>query len=307
MNNKALTITYVVKAFPCNYDEGYGNVSIAKKVHRGSGETYLFTSRQALRYSLVNWLVEHGIWKYAQLKSVEQQEEEQRQKVKQYDRQQLEKEFPEEADLFGYMLTFGKGTQAQTRSAVARLTHLISLEPWFGDQELLTNKNFADRIREKLDMANIETGYGYYKYTLSVDLDKVGEDDNFNHHLPKEEKIKRVCDLIEATKFLYRDIRGRREDLKPVFVIGGVYHIKSPFFHNSVILEFKGSKAVINYDALKKVLNAKYTYNGKEITIGELTYRGIQPGEFANDMDIEDSPFEALEKIKEKVKEAFNE
>ncbi|MFN3134566.1 MAG: hypothetical protein ACK44H_03230, partial [Candidatus Kryptonium sp.] len=67
MNRKGLTISYIVKAFPCNYDEGYGNVSIAKKIHRGSGETYLFTSRQALRYSIVNWLVEHGIWKYAQL------------------------------------------------------------------------------------------------------------------------------------------------------------------------------------------------------------------------------------------------
>ncbi|CUS81383.1 hypothetical protein JGI10_00641 [Candidatus Kryptonium thompsonii] len=42
MNRKGLTITYIVKAFPCNYDEGYGNVSIAKKIHRGSGETFLF-------------------------------------------------------------------------------------------------------------------------------------------------------------------------------------------------------------------------------------------------------------------------
>jgi len=92
MNRKGLTITYIVKAFPCNYDEGYGNVSIAKKIHRGSGETFLFTSRQALRYSIVNWLVEHGIWKYAQLTS--------EQGVKQYDPKQLKKEFPEEADLF---------------------------------------------------------------------------------------------------------------------------------------------------------------------------------------------------------------
>jgi CRISPR-associated protein Cst2 len=28
--------------------------------------------------------------------------------------------------------------------------------------------------------------------------------------------------------FLYRDIRGRREDLKPLFAIGGVYDIKNP-------------------------------------------------------------------------------
>lgn len=299
MNKKGITITYIVKAFPCNYDEGYGNVSIAKKVHRGSGETYLFTSRQALRYSIVNWLVEHGIWKYAQLTSAEG--------VKQYEPTQLEKELPEEADLFGYMITAGKRRQAQTRSAVAKLTHLISLEPWFGDQELLTNKNFADRLRENPDMANIDTGYGYYKYTLSIDLDRVGEDENFNHRLTKEEKIKRVCNLIEATKFLYRDIRGRREDLKPVFVIGGIYHKKSPFFHNAVNVDFRGSKTFINWDGIKQVLEAKYEFRGKEIKVEELTLKGIQKGEFGEDLGITVSPFEMLDEIKNKVKEAFNE
>ncbi len=299
MNKKALTITYIVKAFPLNYDEGYGNVSIAKKVHRGSGETYLFTSRQALRYSLVNWLVEHGIWQFASLTSAEG--------VKQYDPKQLEKELPPEADLFGYMITKGKKQQAKTRAAVARLTHLISFEPWYGDQELLTNKNFADRLGENPDMANIETGYGYYKYTLSVDLDKVGKDENFKHSLLEEDKIKRVCDLIEATKFLYRDIRGRREDLKPVFVIGGVYHRKSPFFHNAVNLNFKGSKFSINWEAINQVLEVKYNFNEKEIQVKDLTSIGIQKDEFLSDFQIEKSPFETLEDIKKKVKDAFEE
>jgi len=299
MNKKGLTITYIVKAFPLNYDEGYGNVSIAKKVHRGSGETYLFTSRQALRYSLVNWLVEHGFWQFAQLSSEEG--------VVQYDPHSLEKEFPPEADLFGYMITAGRNAPAKTRSAVARLTHLISLEPWYGDQELLTNKNFADRVGKDPNMANIETGYGYYKYTLSVDLEKVGEDRNFHHSLPMEEKIKRVCDLIEATKFLYRDIRGRREDLKPVFVIGGVYHIKSPFFHNAVGLNLKGSKFSINWEAIKQVLEVKYKFNNEEIIVKDLTSIGIQKDEFLDDLQIEKSPFEALEEIKEKVKNAFRE
>jgi len=302
MNNKALTITYIVKAFPLNYDEGYGNVSIAKKIHRGSGETYLFTSRQALRYSLVNWLVEHGFWQFSSLTSAEG--------VKQYDPKRLEKELPPEADLFGYMITGGKKQQAKTRSAVARLTHLISLEPWYGDQELLTNKNFADRIGENPDMANIETGYGYYKYTLSVDLDKVGEDENFKHSLQNEIKIRRVCDLIEATKFLYRDIRGRREDLKPVFLIGGVYHRKSPFFHNAVSLNFKGSKFSINWEAIKQVLEMKYKFGDREMQVKGLTSIGIQKGEFIdlpNDLQIEKSPFESLEDIKEKIKNAFEE
>lgn len=296
MNRPSLTITYIVKAFPCNYDEGYGNVSIAKKVHRGSGETYLFASRQALRYSIVNWLVEQKIWKYAQLTSAEG--------VKQYNPEQLRSEFPQEADLFGYMITAGRGQQAKTRSVVAKLTHLISLEPWFGDQELLTNKNFADRLKENPDMAKVETGYSYYKYTLSVDLDKVGEDDNFNHHLQKEEKIRRVCNLIEATKFLFRDIRGRREDLKPLFVIGGVFPIKSPFFHNSVNIEFRGSKPYITWEGIKQVLETMINEKNK---VNDFTFKGIQKGEFGDDFGINESPFEALDKIKEEIVKAYNE
>lgn len=299
MNKKGLTITYIVKAFPCNYDEGYGNVSVAKKVHRGNGQTYLFTSRQALRFAIVNWLVEHKMWQYASLTSTEG--------VIQYDPAELEKKFPEEADLFGYMITAGRGKGAKTRASVAKLTHLISLEPWYGDQELLTNKNFADRLKVNPNMANIEIGYGYYKYTLTVDLDKVGEDENFKHHLPKEDKIKRVHALIEATKFLYRDIRGRREDLTPVFVVGGVYQIKSPFFHNAVNIEFKGLKPYINYESLKQVLEAKYTIESNEIKIGDLTHLGIKFGEFGDDLGVKNSPFEALDKIKEEVERAFYE
>lgn len=299
MDRKALTITYLVKAFPCNYDEGYGNVSVVKKVHRGSGETYLFTSRQALRYSIVNWLVENGMWRYANLTST--------QGVKQYNFDTLKKEFPEEADLFGYMITTGRGAKSFTRPAVAKLTHLISLEPWFGDQELLTNKNFADRCNENPDMANIETGYGYYKYTLSVDLDRVGEDNNFAHHLTLEEKKRRVCDLIEATKFLFRDIRGRREDLKSLFVIGGVFHKKSLFFHNGVNLYFKGKTPVINWEGIKQILEATYQIASTDIKIGDLTYMGIQKGEFVDDLDIKQSPFEVLDKIKEEVSKSYSE
>lgn len=294
MKNKGLTITFIVKAFPINYDQGYGNVSVAKKVHRGDGSTYLFTSRQALRYSLVNWLVENKDWDWADLTT--------EQKVIQYDPKKLKESLPEEADLFGYMITSGK---RPTRSAVARLTHLISLEPYYGDQELLTNKNFADRLGKEMDMANVETDLSYYKYSLSIDLDKVGVDENFNHNIPKEEKIKRVCDLLEATKYLYRDIRGRREDLKPLFVIGGVYPIKSVFFHDPVQIYWRGSKAHLNWDAINQVLESEFDIEEDKKKVKDYTIIGIKKGEFGNGREINLSPFEAIDKIKEKVKEAF--
>ncbi len=299
MKMKGLTITYIVKAFPMNYDEGFGNVSVMKKVHRGDGTTVPFTSRQALRYSLTQWLFNNGYWKMAELTKKEG--------VVQYDEDRLKEYFYEEADLFGYMIT-KKGDISITRSAVARLSHLIGLEPYFGDQEFLTNKGFADRINEEPNIANIETAYTYYKYTLSVDLDSVGVDDNFNHNIPDDEKIGRVKTLLEATKFLYRDIRGRREDLKPLLVIGGVFPIKNPFFHNAVKIEWKGGKAYISLESIREVLEIGLP-DGK---VKDYTFGGIVSDEFGNSEEFKGlggnlglTPYEAIDRLKEKVEEAY--
>ncbi len=293
MNRKGVTITYIVKAFPMNYDEGYGNVSIMKKVHIGSGDTLPFTSRQALRYSLVNWLFQHGHWREAGVTK--------EQEVIQFDLKALKEYYYEEADLFGYMITPGRGERAITRSAVARLTHLVGLDRYFGDQEFLTNKGFADRKKTDPNLANIEIAYNYYKYTLSIDLDQVGIDENIDKNEDLDERIRRVQTLIEATKFLYRNIRGRREDLKPLFVIGGVYPIKSPFFHNAVNVIWKAGKPNLNMDAIEQVLKVPLQENK---TVGEFTYIGGLKGEFEN-FEPALSPFEALDKIKEEVKKAY--
>ncbi len=91
-------------------------------------------------------------------------------------------------------------------------------------------------------------------------------------------------------------------------MVGGVYHKKSPFFHNAVTVDFiKCSKPFINYESLKQILDAKYLNDDKEFKIGELTSIGIQKGEFGDNLGIEKSPFEVLDEIKEEVKKAFNE
>lgn len=327
MERRALTLTAIVKAFPLNYDEGYGNIVVAKKVHRGNGETYLFASRQSIRYSIAEWCFESANWRRAVLREAGEGNK----KVIQLDPTPLEKKeyYFEEADLFGYMITAEK---TRTRSAVARLTHLISLEAYYGDQEFLNNKGFADRLTSQKrqasresssddkssndvkavdpNLANIETGYGYYKYTLAVDLDRVGEDENFDIHLDKAEKIKRVKDLLEAIKFLYRDIKGRREDLHPLFVIGGVYPIKSLFFHNAVNIYWRGSKAYINRESIEQVLGViildKESEYSANRTVRDYTRIGIQKGEFGNEEGWNQSPFEAIEALKEDVEKAFN-
>lgn len=116
----------------------------------------------------------------------------------------------------------------------------------------------------------LEIHKSYYAYTITIDLDRVGIDEVITEYVkgkePKKEKIeiekseraKRVNDLLKILKTLYRDIRGRRENLTPIFIIGGVYNIKNPFFENRLrvnknCLDIKTILNTINID--KEVKN----------------------------------------------------
>lgn len=79
---------------------------------------------------------------------------------------------------------------------------------------------------------------------------------------------------MDTVAFLYRDIRGRREDLKPLFVIGGVYDVKNPVFQNVVDVAdnnivIKNIKDLLTYEDIK-----------------ENTRVGIIDGQFANSDEV---------------------
>ena len=105
---------------------------------------------------------------------------------------------------------------------------------------------------------------------MCIDLDRIGIDENDNIEIENTEKANRVINLLDTVRFLYRDIKGRREDLKPLFAIGGVYDIKNPIFHNA--LDVKNNR--IDVDRIKDVL---YEDVKKE------TYCGLVKGVFDND------------------------
>ena len=129
----------------------------------------------------------------------------------------------------------------------------------------------------------------------------------------------RTCQLLEIIGRLYRDIRGRREDLKPLFIIGGVYDTLNPFFENIVNLEWsaKGSKPQINTASLRDVLERKYQLiNNKQKSVKDDTFFGIRDGFFSNDLldpnlsGIKQhlgSPEYAIDEMKKKVRAYYEE
>lgn len=263
---KGLTMTMIFEAESANYGEGVGNIAALKKLSRGNGNQYTYISRQAMRYNMVEQLGEEK----ASVEAMGSGEK----KVIQFSPEATIKDYPE-LDFFGYLKT-EKGTGGKKRSAIVRLSNAVSTETFKGDLDFLTNKGLADRLNENMNIAQAEIHKSYYVYTITIDLDQIGIDKNDNIELPKEEKSRRVEKLLDTIAFLYRDIRGRRENLAPLFVIGGVYNIKNPIFEN--LVKVKDNKVLV-----QDIVSGIFENMKKD------TSCGVIEGKFDNTQEIKDT------------------
>lgn len=299
MNNKGLTLSIIFEAESANYGEGYGNVSALKRINRADGNSYTYISGQALKYSLkdnLGWL---------NTKAATQG------KVAQYTWDSNISESPD-IDLFGYMKTKPKGKDkneddkkgdSKIRAGVARFSHAISLEHYNGDMEFGTNLSLANRTEDKKGLLpyNAEIHKSYYAYTVSVDLDLVGIDENDNIKLEKEECENRVIKLLDGIELLNRKIKNRDENFNPIFAIGGIYNIKNPFFANRLeISEYKKLKVSL----IKEILNS---INSKKIGT---TYIGCILEKFDNGNEIKSelnsiSIIEFFNELRKEVKKYY--
>lgn len=264
MNRNGLTMTIIFQAESANFGEGIGNLTVLKKYSRGDKNQYTYISRQALRYNIIQQLGydntpisnESGVVQFAADASIDK--------------------YPE-VDLFGYMKTVSKkdnsAGKSSTRSAVVRLSNAVSLEPFNSDLDFLTNMGLAKREGYDNAIAQSEIHRSLYAYTITIDLDRVGEDGDIS--LSPDEKINRIEALLKTVMFLYRDIKGRRENLSPLFVIGGVFSRKNPFFSNAVNV----SDGKLNINSIKSVLNMMQEEK-------EFVKVGLVNGIFNNETDI---------------------
>ena len=285
MKKNGLTLTMVFLAESANYGEGVGNITALKKMTRGDFQQYSYISRQAIRYNIIQQLN----WDNTPV-----------------DRKSGVVQFAPSAtiiDLFGYMKTTSKDDSikggATTRSAVARLSNAISLEPYQGELEFLTNMGLAKRQNLGNAIAQSEIHRAYYTYTLSIDLDRVGEDGDIS--ISSEQKKERVDALLDVVQYLYRDIKGRRENLSPLFVIGGNYARKNPFFENCVRIKNNS----INTGAFLDVLQG-------DDSIKDNTVVGVVSDIFDNDAELKEKMHavtvaKAFSQLKEKVSEYYDE
>lgn len=279
MNKNGLTITMIFDASSANYGEGIGNISQLKKMTRSGGEVYTYISRQAIRYNIVQQM------------QIDNTPVDNAQKVVQFSPNTTIKDYPE-IDLFGYMKTT-KGGQS-IRSAVVRLSNAISLEPYKSDTDFLNNMGLAKRSGLENALAQSEIHKSLYSYTITIDLDKIGIDDDIE--IENSEKSERIIKLLDTIQFLWRDIRGRRENLNPLFAVGGIYERKNPYFEDRLKLTKNGLDAGL----IKSVKESCEDTQSNTVI-------GYVPGIFSNEEEIIKtlSPIsisEMFTKLKEEVR-----
>ena len=90
--------------------------------------------------------------------------------------------------------------------------------------------------------------------------------------------MQRVLEFLEIVKILNRNIRGRQENLSPVFAIGGIYDIANPYFLGRIKLNSSKEGFKIDTKVIDDVLESTFLGNN----IKDDTYVGINEGCFVN-------------------------
>lgn len=311
--NKFLHFGIIFKAGNLNYNESIGNIVSLKKCSIEE-KTFSYASRQALRYDIVRIMEEECGYEKAIVDDV--------QKVVQFASDSTIDKYPE-IDFFGYMKTKKKGSTKQggdeilnqgepnegktkIRKAIVRISDAISLEPFYNEIDFSTNMGLATR---KEDLENqiyqTEIHRSYYSYSITVDLNKVGIDKNDNIEIQKEEKVKRLKALLHAVKTLNRDIKGKRENLSPLFIIGGIYSSGNPFFYNQLKLKFSKEGVYLNEDIINSILELQLFDKTK---VSDSTLLGYIDGHFNNIDKIKtnDESKHSVEKFFQKINDKIN-
>ncbi|SNZ16143.1 type I-B CRISPR-associated protein Cas7/Cst2/DevR [Hydrogenobacter hydrogenophilus] len=317
-----LTLTIITsKATSLNYGETVGNVSILKKLSLGDSSQITFVSDKALKYDMKRKGRDEKGWKLLDEKLKEYIEgniKDDKLDVDQFGKA-LIKDY-QEFDLFGGLFTNLKTERkvklsygdSVKRVCPAKVTYAFSISKFSGDMNFINNidayNRYIKHIEDKQDqaIANSEEHTSHYLYTLTVDLDRVGvwekEDGSKEEVLTKEEKAKRVQDLLDIIMTLDRQIRGRWENLSPVFVVGGVFTAKHPFFMDCVDAKEVEGRLWINVQRLKECVEL--------VPEQEKVVLGVLSGTFLNEEELK-SAFtvktlrETFDELKRQVREYY--
>lgn len=251
MITKALTMT-IIANMTSNYGESLGNISSVQKVYRGGNE-YATRSRESLKNAIC---VQSGFYDDLQTSNDGVMQKLVTNDINAATCRALEG---------GYMST---KDITYIRNSSFYLTDAVATEPFINDARFHNNlylaTNYAKANGKNVQKDAEECGlkpyqYEYDKsakiYSLTIDLEKIGKDDNFGAEADNDEKCQRVIALLDAVENLSLVVKGNLDNAEPIFIVGGLSPRKTHVFENAV--NVVGKKLVI--EPIKEKLSQGYS------------------------------------------------
>lgn len=253
MKNMALTLT-VVANMTSNYGEGLGNVGSVQKIYR-NGKSYAIRSRESMKNAI---MIQSGLYDDLEV---------------QVDKSVNQKEVSEDINASnnralegGYMNTSGN---TKIRNSSFYLTDAISFNTFINETRFHNNLYLAQTyaqqhgisVQDKAKEAGLmpyqyEYDKSLKRYSLTIDLDKIGVDENYDAEADVEEKIFRVQALLVAVKTLSLVVKGNLDNAEPILIVGGIGKRKTHYFEN--VIQIDNLKLKIGND-LKSKLSEGYS------------------------------------------------
>ncbi|OXS24614.1 MAG: type I-B CRISPR-associated protein Cas7/Cst2/DevR [Acetobacterium sp. MES1] len=246
---KALTLT-IVANMTANYSEGLGNISSVQKVFKNK-KVYSIRSRESLKNAI---MVQSGLYDDLQTEVDGATQKLVTEDLNAANCKALEG---------GYMST--KGT-TYIRKSSFYLTDAISTDNFVNETRFHNNLYLAStearqkgiNLQEKTKdnpAGLMPYQYEYDKslkvYSLTIDLEMVGKDENFNNEASSEEKAARVKAIVETVENLSLVVKGNLDNAEPIFIVGGMSPRKTHYFEN--VVRVQGENLELSEDLIGKL------------------------------------------------------
>ena len=249
MKGKSVTLT-VIANMTSNYGEGLGNISSVQKVFK-NGKIYSARSKESLKNAI---MVQSGLYNDLETSL----DKKVNQKVVSKDLNATNCRALEG----GYMNT---SDNTYVRKSSFYLTDAVSCDEFINEYRFHNNlylaTNYAKHNNINLQGNAQKAGLMPYQYefdkslkiySLTIDLDMIGRDENFDsEEASAEEKAYRVNAILDAVKNLSLIVKGNLDNAEPVFVVGGLSDRKTHYFENVVKVE--EDRLVVSKDLIEKV------------------------------------------------------
>lgn len=249
---KSITLT-VVANMTSNYGEGLGNISSVQKVYKNR-KVYSIRSRESLKNAI---MVQSGMYNDLQTDVSGATQKKVNEELNAANCRALEG---------GYMNTTGS---TLIRKSSFYLTDAISCESFVNETRFHNNLYLAQNqaTSKGINLQDLfkQSGlmpyqYEYDKalkvYSITIDLDMIGKDENFKAEADNKEKADRVNALLDAIENLTLIVKGNLDNAEPVFVVGGLSNRKTHYFEN--VIKVENEKLILS-DDLKEKISSEYS------------------------------------------------